>query len=189
MLRFAPSISLLEIQEKTTNEIFNFSLHFTRSCLQPVLFVPFLEKILFDLLSAFYLRFFFTKRKDLSCPFSKATGGLMCKPLRTFPLQTSSHPLPSPLVGPYPLPATRACPGYRSPGCSPLRDQLLGRSRRCRGIKPERRGVGVRGSRDGRLCVRPCVFVRARAWKGWGDELEAPTPRSLQLLLSPFHPN
>ena len=96
MLRFAPSISLLDIQEKNKNEIFNFSLHFTRSCLQLVLFVPFLEKILFDLLFAFYLRFFFAKRKDLSCPFSKATGGLMCKPLRTFPLQTSSHPLPSP---------------------------------------------------------------------------------------------
>lgn len=158
MLRFAPSISLLEIQEKTENEIFNFSLHFAGLCLQPVLFVPFLEKILFDLLSAFYLRFFFAKRKDLSCPFSKATGGLMCKPLRTFPLQTSSHPLPSPLVGPYPLPATRACPGYRSPGCSPLRDQLLGRSRRAGGSS--QRGAGWESGDPGTgscVCDRVCL--------------------------------
>lgn len=46
------SIPLLEIQEK--NEIFNFSLHFTCSCLQPVLFL-FLEKFLFDLLFLFFL--------------------------------------------------------------------------------------------------------------------------------------
>lgn len=161
MLRFAPSISLLEIQEKNKNEIFNFSLHFTRSCGQPVLFVPFLEKILFDLLFAFYLRFFFTKRKALSCPFPQGGWGSNVQTPQNLPVPDLFPPATKSTGGSYTLPATRACPGYRSQGCSPLRDQLLGRSRRCRGIKPERCGVGVRGPRDGRLCVRLCVFVRA----------------------------
>lgn len=102
---------------------------------------------------------------DLFPPATKPTGGSLPPP---------RHPS----VPRVPLPRVLAAPGP-APRAQPA----------CRGIKPERRGVGVRGPRDGQLCVRPCVSVRARAWKGWGDELEAPTPRSLQLLLSSFHPN
>lgn len=38
------------------------------------------------------------------------------------------------------------------------------------------------------MCAPVCVCA-SLSLEGWGDESEAPTPRSLQLLPSPFHPN
>lgn len=114
MLRFAPSISLLDIQEKNKNEIFNFSLHFTRSCLQLVLFVPFLEKILFDLLFAFYLRFFFTKRKDLSCPLPQGGWESNMQTPQNLPAPDLFPPATKPKEGP-----TLSPPPERAPGTAP----------------------------------------------------------------------
>ena len=117
-----------------------------------------------------------------------------------FQLQISPHPLRA-----HPLdflpPHRASAPQGRTPAPERTRCGRYG------GIKPERYGVGVRGTLQtvqgdqarevwsrgsgdpGRgVCV--CVFVRARAREslsaeGEGEESEPPTPRSLQLLLSP----